>query len=189
VPHFQAKMNRPVIALQANLPGSGELMKYFFLSDGWVTGRVWEFGGLWNEQARRRGPYVERQALCIQDNGDTLWLYKAEDDILMLEVKPKASTQDVASSAHNIGQVVLKRLLSAEQVIDRLCEEKKSLLAHDAAQANCPFPDSNCANSDPINRDPTDGAPTNRDPAKSPRGVKSLPQADFSHCAPSQILN
>jgi hypothetical protein len=163
-------------------------MKYFFLSDGWVTGRIWEFGGLWNEQARRRGPYVERQSLCIQDNGDTLWLYKAEDDILMLEVKPMASAQE-DDAPNSIGQVVLKRLLSAEQVIDRLCEEKKSLLADDATQANCPFPGSDSANSNPINRDPADGAPTNRDPTESPQGAKSLPQCDFSHSTPNQILN
>lgn len=94
------------------------LVKYFFLSETWTTGRIWEFGGLWNELAWNRPPYVKRQPLYIQENGENLWLYKAEDAILMIEVMPKA-----ASSVPTIGQVVLKRLLSAEQVIDRLCLE------------------------------------------------------------------
>ena len=36
----------------------------------------------------------------------------------MLEVKPKADAQGTKAT---IGQVVLKRLLTAEQVIERLC--------------------------------------------------------------------
>lgn len=36
----------------------------------------------------------------------------------MVEVVPKAATHSM------IGQVVLKRLLSAEQVIERLCQEE-----------------------------------------------------------------
>lgn len=95
-------------------------MKYFFLADGWVTGRVWEFGGLWNEVAKRRKPYLQKQSLCIHENGERLWLYHAEDSILMVEVKP----QGMDDSHHAIGQVVLKRLLSADQVIEKLCEEK-----------------------------------------------------------------
>ncbi|MEL7493211.1 MAG: hypothetical protein AAGJ95_04535, partial [Cyanobacteria bacterium J06554_11] len=93
-------------------------MKYFFLSESWTTGRIWEFGGLWNELAWNRGPYVERQPLYIQENGDNLWLYKAEEAILMIEVKPRAIADPT------IGQVVLKRLLSAEQVVERLCKEE-----------------------------------------------------------------
>ncbi len=96
----------------------GDPMKYFFLSDSWTTGRVWEFGGLWNEQAWNREPYLQRQSLCIQENGENLWLYQTEESVLMVEVMPKAVTQ------HTIGQVVLKRLLSAEQVVERLCKEK-----------------------------------------------------------------
>ncbi len=38
----------------------------------------------------------------------------------MVEVKPTAEAQ-LDSSAKNIGQVVLKRLISADQVIDLLC--------------------------------------------------------------------
>ena len=93
-------------------------MKYFFLADGWTTGRVWEFGGLWNEIARYRKPHLQRQPLCIQENGETLCLYEAEEDILMVEVMPKSITHPT------IGQVVLKRLLSAEQVLERLCQEE-----------------------------------------------------------------
>ncbi|EDX86871.1 hypothetical protein S7335_4578 [Synechococcus sp. PCC 7335] len=93
-------------------------MKYFFLSENWTTGRVWEFGGLWNELAWKRKPYVSRQSLYIQEDGDNLRLYQVEESILMIEVKPKEAT------APAIGQVVLKRLLTAEQVIDRLCQEK-----------------------------------------------------------------
>lgn len=93
-------------------------MKYFFLSDSWTTGRVWEFGGLWNEVARRCRPYLEKQPLCIQENGETLCLYETEDAVLMVEVVPKAETHSM------IGQVVLKRLLTAEQLIERLCQEE-----------------------------------------------------------------
>lgn len=93
-------------------------MKYFFLSESWTTGRIWEFGGLWNELAWNRPAYVERQPLYIRENGDNLWLYKAEEAILMVEVKPRAIADPT------IGQVVLKRLLSAEQVVERLCQEE-----------------------------------------------------------------
>ncbi len=93
-------------------------MKYFFLADSWTTGRIWEFGGLWNERARRRLPNIQKQTLCIQENGDTLRLYAVEEAVLMVEVLPKAATQST------IGQVVLKRLLTAEQVIEKLCQEK-----------------------------------------------------------------
>ncbi|WOD40080.1 hypothetical protein [Nodosilinea sp. E11] len=90
-------------------------MKYFFLSDGWVTGRVWEFGGLWNEIGWQRKPHMRRLNLSIQEQGETLWLYQVEETVLMVEVKPE---NEIGSP---IGQVVLKRLITAEQVIDRLC--------------------------------------------------------------------
>jgi hypothetical protein len=93
-------------------------VKYFFLSDGWSTGRVWEFGGLWDELAWQRRPYIRRLNLFIEEQGEKLWLYQVEDTVLMVEVKP----QDVAKPA--IGNVVLKRLISAEQVIERLCESQ-----------------------------------------------------------------
>lgn len=91
-------------------------VKYFFLSDGWTTGRVWEFGGLWNELAWQRKPHIQRLNLSLQEQGETLWLYQVEDTVLMIEVKP----ENVSRPA--IGQVVLKRLITAEQVIERLCQ-------------------------------------------------------------------
>ncbi|MGC1310318.1 MAG: hypothetical protein WA885_24070 [Phormidesmis sp.] len=96
-------------------------MKYFFLSDGWSTGRIWELGGLWNESDRRRSPYLQRRSLCIQEDGETLCLYEVEDAVLMVEVVPGLTTE--TDPKPTIGQVVLKRLLTAEQVIERLCEE------------------------------------------------------------------
>ncbi|MBD0334282.1 MAG: hypothetical protein ICV62_02235 [Cyanobacteria bacterium Co-bin13] len=93
-------------------------MKYFFLSDGWITGRVWEFGGLWDELTWQRRPHICRLNLFIEERGEKLWLYQVEDTVLMVEVKP----QDVAKPA--IGNVVLKRLISAEQAIERLCESQ-----------------------------------------------------------------
>ncbi len=86
-------------------------MKYFFLSDGWVTGRVWEFGGLWNELGWQRKPHIRRLNLSIQEHGETLWLYQVEETVLMVEVKPEGAAREP------IGQVVLKRLITAEQVI------------------------------------------------------------------------
>ena len=91
-------------------------MKYFFLSDGWIIGRVWEFGGLWNETAWRRKPQIERMDLCIWENNEKLWLYRVEESVLMVEVKPTP-----AAEVNSIGQVVLKRLMDADQAIDLLC--------------------------------------------------------------------
>jgi len=91
-------------------------VKYFFLADGWTVGRVWEFGGLWNEVAWRRKPQIDKMNLGIVEQGQTLWLYRVEDAVLMVEVKPTPT-----ADPHNaIGQVVLKRLISADQAIDRL---------------------------------------------------------------------
>ena len=91
-------------------------MKYFFLSDGWRVGRVWEFGGLWDQIAWKRKPHIQRLPLGIQENDQSHWLYEVEDAVLMVEVKP----EDVINQP--IGQVVLKRLITAEQVIQRLCQ-------------------------------------------------------------------
>jgi hypothetical protein len=92
-------------------------VKYFFLSDGWTTGRVWEFGGLWNEVAWQRRPDIQSLDLCIEEQGERLWLYQVEEAVLMVEVKPQTTGSGVP-----IGQVVLKRLITAEQVIQRLCQ-------------------------------------------------------------------
>jgi hypothetical protein len=93
-------------------------VKYFFLSDGWNIGRVWEFGGLWNESAWRRKPTIERLNVGIVEQNETLWLYQVEDSVLMLEVKPPAD----GTANSPFGQVVLKRLIAADDAIARLAK-------------------------------------------------------------------
>ena len=101
-------------------------MKYFFLADNWTTGRVWEFGGLWNQTAWGRSPHLQKQTLCIREGDEVLRLYQAEDAILMVEVMPVPGSpeEDNANSRQQIGQVVLKRLLGAEQAIEKLCKDE-----------------------------------------------------------------
>ncbi|MDY7016244.1 MAG: hypothetical protein SVX43_22130 [Cyanobacteriota bacterium] len=93
-------------------------MKYFFLSDGWSIGRVWEFGGLWNESAWRRKPILEKLNIGIVEQNETLWLYQVEDAVLMIEVKPPAG----GMAESTFGQVVLKRLIAADEAIARLAK-------------------------------------------------------------------
>lgn len=90
-------------------------MKYFFLADGWHYKRIWEFGGIWNEATWRRKPEIKRLNCGIVQQGEKLWLYQVEDAVLMVEVTPYD-----AQNNSNIGQVVLKRLISAEEVLDIL---------------------------------------------------------------------
>lgn len=80
---------------------------------------MWQLGGLWNEQVWRRKPEIQRTNLCILEQGETLCLYQVEDAVLMVEVKP---TEPVPANpaAQAIGQVVLKRLITAEQAIAHL---------------------------------------------------------------------
>jgi hypothetical protein len=94
-------------------------MKYFFLSSGWTIGRVWQLGGLWNENAWRRKPEIQMTNLHILEKGEELWLYQVEDAVLMVEVKPISPTE-VEPATQTIGQVVLKRLINADQTISRL---------------------------------------------------------------------
>jgi hypothetical protein len=94
-------------------------VKYFFLSEGWIIGRVWASEGLWQETAWRRLPDIQRLNICLLEKNEILWLYRVENVILTVEVKPSEPKQ-VASASQNIGQVVLKRLITAEQVIERL---------------------------------------------------------------------
>lgn len=103
-------------------------VKYFFLSEGWTVGRVWEFGGLWNVNAWRREPEIVRINLCILEQGEKLWLYRVEEAVLMVEVKPTPDAS--AKSAKTIGQVVLKRLITAEQVIERLANAPAMFTPH-----------------------------------------------------------
>jgi hypothetical protein len=90
-------------------------VKYFFLSEGWIIGRVWASEGLWQITAWRRQPDIQQMNICIVEENELLWLYRVEEAVLTVEVKPTVPLQ-VAP----IGQVVLKRLMSAEQVIERL---------------------------------------------------------------------
>ena len=89
-------------------------VKYFFLTDGWTIGRVWASDGLWNEAAWRRKPKVERLNLQLITQNETLWLYRVEEIVLTIEIKPEFPAPNAIAS------VVLKRLISAPQVIERL---------------------------------------------------------------------
>jgi hypothetical protein len=91
-------------------------VKYFFLSDGWTYDRVWEFGGLWDQVDWGRKPEIKRLNCGILQQQEILWLYGVEDEVIMVEVKPGKDLQ----ANLNIGQVVLKRLINAEQVIEIL---------------------------------------------------------------------
>lgn len=83
-------------------------------------------GGLWDEMAWRRKPQIQQLSLCIWEQGEKLWLYQVEDAVLMVEVKPEMPAQ-VETPTSAIGQVVLKRLITADQAIDRLCSNQTSL--------------------------------------------------------------
>ncbi len=98
-------------------------MKYFFLSEGWTYGRCWEFGGLWDQATWKRSPEITPLNYGIVQNGEALWLYQVEDAVIMLEVKP------VVAENSNIGQVVLKRLISAEQAINVL-QDAEQIIKH-----------------------------------------------------------
>jgi hypothetical protein len=105
-------------------------VKYFFLTEGWTVGRVWSFDGLWQVTAWRREPKIERMHVCLVEKSEILWLYRVEDVIITIEVKPSVPVRetspcnDEASSDlvnnQTIGQVTLKRLITAEQVLERL---------------------------------------------------------------------
>lgn len=93
-------------------------MKYFFLTEGWTVGRVWASDGLWSETAWRRRPDIQRLNVCLVEANEKLWLYRVENTIMTVEVRPATPSSNGTKQA--IGQVVLKRLITAEQVIDRL---------------------------------------------------------------------
>ncbi len=92
------------------------IMKYFFLAEGWTYDRVWEFGGLWNYEEWRREPHIQQLNIGIIEQGQTLWLYQVEDPVLMVEVTP----MEQSGVVHSIGQVVLKRLSTPEQVLEQI---------------------------------------------------------------------
>lgn len=80
--------------------------------------RVWSSEGLWNATAWRREPDIKRVNLCLIEPDEKLWLHRVEEAVVMVEVKPVA---DPKLAQETIGQVVLKRLMSAEQAIELLC--------------------------------------------------------------------
>lgn len=84
-------------------------------------GRVWEFGGLWNEGAWQRKPQIQQTNLCILENQERLWLYSVEDAVIMVEVKPVDPALNTPAS-RSIANVVLKRLMTADQAIELLCK-------------------------------------------------------------------
>lgn len=92
-------------------------MKYFFLAQGWVPNRIWERGGIWNELMWRRKPHIRPLSLGIIENKQVLWLYEVEPAVMMVEVVP---TESASINDANIGQVVLKRLIDSQQVLDTL---------------------------------------------------------------------
>ena len=95
-------------------------MKYFFLAEGWTLGRVWEFGGLWNHANWMRSPEIIKLDCAIVQHEEILWLYQVEDAVIMVEVEPEQ-----AEAQLTIGQVVLKRLITAEQAINMLHQAEK----------------------------------------------------------------
>ncbi|MBD2252212.1 hypothetical protein [Nostoc parmelioides] len=101
-------------------------MKYFFVSEGWTIGRVWASEGLWQITAWRRQPDIQRLNISLVENQELMWLYRIEDAVITVEVTPT----NAAVVNQTIGQVVLKRLMTAEQVIERLerAEAKCQLL-------------------------------------------------------------
>jgi hypothetical protein len=108
-------------------------VKYFFLSDGWTYSRVWEFGGLWDENSWRRRPQIKRLNCRIVQQQETLWLYQVEDAVIMIEVKP---SQNLNGASPTIGQVVLKRLITAEQAIEIL--DQSEIVVNSASNQNTP---------------------------------------------------
>lgn len=97
-------------------------MKYFFLADGWTYNRIWERGGIWNEAVWRRKPHIQSLVLGMIENNQVMWLNEVEDNVIMVEVVPISETMRQSS---NIGQVVLKRLIDSDQVIETLLKAQQ----------------------------------------------------------------
>jgi hypothetical protein len=93
-------------------------MKYFFLSQGWQIRRVWETSGLWNERVWRRKPQISKMGIYLVDHSEKMALYKVEDAVKMVEVIPEEDAGRKSEVA--IAQVRIKRLISAEQALERI---------------------------------------------------------------------
>ncbi len=94
-------------------------MKYFFLLPGWRVRRVWDIGGLWDTRVWRRRPMITKMGIYLVDGSQEMVLFKVEEAVQMLEVVPEESDARVPTE-QNIGQVRITRLVSAEQILDRL---------------------------------------------------------------------
>jgi hypothetical protein len=97
-------------------------MKYFFLTEGWGHQRIWSNSGIWNEIVWRRKPYIKALNIGIVENDEILWLHEVEDAVLMVEVIPLT---EMAQQKSSFKQVVLKRLINCEQVIQTLTKACK----------------------------------------------------------------
>lgn len=95
-------------------------MKYFFLSQGWRVRRVWELSGLWNDMAWRRKPIIIPIGTYFVDGKEEMILYKVEEIIQAIEVIPEELPISNESSKPAITHVRITRLLSAEQVLERM---------------------------------------------------------------------
>ncbi len=93
-------------------------MKYFFLAQGWHIRRVWETTGLWNERVWRRKPLISKLGVYLVDRTEEMALYKVEDAVQMVEVIPEEHANGKSEVA--IAQVRIKRLISAEQALERI---------------------------------------------------------------------
>ncbi|WP_017295475.1 hypothetical protein [Geminocystis herdmanii] len=97
-------------------------MKYFFLAEGWTHNRIWERGGIWNNTVWRRQPHIQCLPVGMIENNQVMWLNEVEDNVIMVEVVPISETMRQSS---NIGQVVLKRLIDSDQVIQTLLKAQQ----------------------------------------------------------------
>jgi hypothetical protein len=97
-------------------------MKYFFLTEGWSYKRIWGNNGIWEEAVWRRKPHITLLNIAIVENNEILWLHEVEDAILMVEVIP---VTEKAKETAPFAQVMLKRLIDCEQVIQTLSNAPK----------------------------------------------------------------
>lgn len=101
-------------------------MKYFFLAQGWRVRRVWDVSGLWNEMSWRRRPIIIPIGVYLVDGREEMVLFKVEESIQAVEAIPEDLSNNRDRTVSNdgskvaIAQVRISRLLSAEQVLERI---------------------------------------------------------------------
>ncbi|WP_197530024.1 hypothetical protein [Gloeobacter violaceus] len=79
---------------------------------------MWDSAGVWDDLVQRRKPQLERINLGIIEQGETFWLYRTEEAVVMVEVKRTEQTTNPA--VQGIAQVLLKRLIDARETLERL---------------------------------------------------------------------